>query len=80
MADPTYDVKVYMKQGGDQMVVASGGAIKIETGGSIVPDSGTKAAAIAALGTASGTFTAGERAKLNLLIAAVTNVGILATG
>ena len=36
MADPTYGPKVYMKQGGDEMVVASGGKITVESGGQIV--------------------------------------------
>lgn len=35
MADDTYQTKVYDKQGGDEMVVASGGSITIESGGSI---------------------------------------------
>jgi len=47
MADATYGTKVYMKQGGDSMIVASGGAVKIETGGAIVPNSGTQASTIA---------------------------------
>lgn len=35
MPDTTYQPKVYRKQGGDEMVVASGGAVTIESGGSI---------------------------------------------
>lgn len=35
MVDSTYSPKVYRKQGGDEMVVASGGKISIETGGDI---------------------------------------------
>lgn len=35
MADATYSPKVYRKQGGDEMVVASGGAITVESGGSL---------------------------------------------
>lgn len=31
----TYNTKVYTKQGGDEMVVASGGAITVESGGSL---------------------------------------------
>ena len=34
-ADPTYGPKVYNKQGGDELVVANGGAISIEDGGNI---------------------------------------------
>lgn len=36
MADATYSPKVYRKQGGDELVVASGGIITVESGGSIV--------------------------------------------
>lgn len=57
MADATYQPKVYMQQGGNVQVVASGGKIKVETGGQIVPDSGTQASAITNL-TDSTTGTA----------------------
>lgn len=36
MVDATYGPKVYHKVGGDELVVASGGKITVETGGSIV--------------------------------------------
>src|SRR5690348_14089245 len=35
MPDESYNTKVYMKQGGDEMVVASGGKITIEPGGEV---------------------------------------------
>lgn len=35
MADATYQPKVYNKLGGDELVVASGGAITVESGGAI---------------------------------------------
>lgn len=35
MTDSTYQSKVYDRQGGDEMVVASGGAITVESGGSL---------------------------------------------
>lgn len=35
MADASYNSKVYMKQGGDELVVASGGKITVEAGGSV---------------------------------------------
>lgn len=35
MADPTYGPKVYRKQGGDELVVASGGKITVESGGEL---------------------------------------------
>lgn len=74
----SYAPKIYRAQGGTQLVVASGGSIKVETGGKVVPNSGTQAAAIVAI-TTTGTFTTGICAKLNLLITACRNVGILAT-
>jgi len=39
-ADSTYTTKVYMKQGGDEQVVADGGAITVESGGAITFESG----------------------------------------
>jgi hypothetical protein len=47
MADSTYQPKVYRKQGGDVLVVASGGVLDIETGG-IVKANGTQGAALTA--------------------------------
>ena len=40
MADDTYGPLVYMKQGGDEMVVASSGLVTVESGGSIDIESG----------------------------------------
>jgi hypothetical protein len=40
MADETYTPKVYHKQGGDELVVASGGKITVESGGEIEIQSG----------------------------------------
>ena len=47
MADSTYSPKVYRKQGGDELVVASGGALNIETGG-VFKVNGTQGAALTA--------------------------------
>lgn len=47
MADTMYGPKVYHKQGGDEMVVASGGVLNIETGG-VVKANGTQGAALTA--------------------------------
>ena len=47
MADATYSPKVYRKQGGDELVVASGGALNIETGG-VLKVNGTQGAALTA--------------------------------
>lgn len=56
MPDATYQPKVYKQQPGDTLVVASGGAINVETGGKILAN-GTQASAITAL-TDSTTGTA----------------------
>ena len=40
MADGTYQPKVYREQGGDRMVVASGGSHDVESGGEIDIESG----------------------------------------
>ncbi len=51
MADTTYAPKIYMPggpAGGDQLVVASGGVINVETGG-VIQANGTQASAITAL-------------------------------
>ena len=45
MSDTTYNSKVYNKVGGDELVVASGGEINIESGGAITAD-GTQGAAL----------------------------------
>ena len=50
MPDTTYTTKVYLKQGGDELVVASGGKINIESGGKIVV-AGTQGAALPAQST-----------------------------
>ena len=52
MADASYQPKVYRKRGGDELVVASGGTITVESGGAIV--SGPVAA-----GTTSANLPAG---------------------
>jgi len=45
--DPTYGPKVYLKQGGDELVVASGGVLNIETGGQLLVN-GVQGAALTA--------------------------------
>lgn len=47
MADETYTTKVYRKQGGDELVVASGGKINVQPGGMIAAD-GTQAVGLTA--------------------------------
>lgn len=43
----TYTAKVYHKQGGDELVIASGGVLNIETGG-VIKANGTQGAALTA--------------------------------
>ncbi len=74
----SYNAKVYRSQGGLQFVVASGGSIKIETGGSILPNSGTKASHIANF-TSSANMSSAQITKLNSVLTALRNLGILAT-
>jgi len=78
MADATYTPLVYNAQGGSQLVVASGGSIKMETGSAIVPNSGTQASAVAAI-TATGTFSTTICAKIEAIRAACAGAGVLAT-
>ena len=47
MADDTYGPKIYHKQGGNELVVASGGTLNVETGG-IILTNGTQGAALTA--------------------------------
>ena len=77
MADATYTPLVYMQQGGNVQVVKSGGTIKIETGGLLVPNSGTQASALADLATAA--TNAQIATAFNTLLVAIEGVGILAT-
>lgn len=49
MADPTYQPKVYRKQGGDEFIVASGGKITVESGG-LIEDKGAVADASIVVG------------------------------
>ena len=68
MADATYQTGIYMKQGGDELVVASGGSIT---------NDGTQASHIADLAT--GATNAQIATAFNTLLAAIEGVGVLAT-
>ncbi|MGD9879019.1 MAG: hypothetical protein AB7E70_21020 [Hyphomicrobiaceae bacterium] len=54
MADATYQPKVYRKGGGDTLVVASGGSIEIESGGTLNID-GSAIKIKSGVGTLDGT-------------------------
>lgn len=88
----SYNAKVIQEQGGDRLIVKSGGEIKVLTGGKIVPNSGTQAAAIVSLtdstgGTAGNTVDdttasvkddiASLAAKINAILAAIRGAGII---
>lgn len=80
MADASYsNTKVYIKQGGDELVVASGGKVTIETGGTIGPEAGP-AGAIADI-TLTGTAATDApiaQAAINSILAAIRAAGIVA--
>lgn len=66
MADESYDPKVYMEQGGDRQVVASGGSLDVEPGGEIDIESG------GALKLA-GTAITSTAAEINILDGVTAN-------
>lgn len=70
MADPTYAPKVYKTDGGDTLVVASGGSLNLETGAKIKVDGSQPAALTAQLTTITIADAAGSP---DYAIAAVTN-------
>lgn len=74
-----YNVKVYNRQEDSALVVSSGGLIVVQTGGKIVPNSETQAANIPAVATTTIAWTTAEKGRVNSIITALTNVGVLAT-
>ncbi len=56
MPDTTYQPKVYRKQGGDELIVASGGSVDVESGGALKIAGTDKAATLtsAVVGVAAG--------------------------
>jgi hypothetical protein len=82
MADATYQPKVYRKQGGDELVVASGGQINVESGGKITA-AGTQAAHIANASAVSDPPTKAEVdaivTKLNAVLVVLEGAGLTAT-
>lgn len=80
MTDTLYQPKVYKRQGGDALVVKSGGTIVMQTGAQLVPNSETQASHIANATGGITTSAAGTgQAKINSILAALRGVGILAT-
>ena len=75
----SYQPKVYRKQGGDEFVVADGGAINVESGGKILAD-GTQAAFVADVAT-TGTYADDDDAivaAINDIKTALVGAGIMA--
>lgn len=73
-----YTTKVRRIDGGDALQVASGGEIKIESGGKIT-SAGTQAAAIADVPTDTSADAAANATAINSILAALRGVGIIAT-
>lgn len=73
MVDSTYQPKVYVKQGADEMVVASGGKITEESGGAILGRV-VLTADMADSGTASSTYVVCPFAGTLVGLAAVNHV------
>lgn len=70
------NTKVYKELGGDSLVVESGGSIQVKTGGKVLNNAGTQAAAIANITPATDGTAAGT--ALNLVLAALRGAGIIA--
>ncbi len=70
----SYQPKVYRDNGGDRQVVASGGAIKIETGGEIQPNSGTQASHITDASDLATSITA-----INAILVVLESLGMTAS-
>lgn len=69
MADTTYQPKVYRKQGGDELVVASGGKITVESGGEIEFQSGSildEKAGLASVSFTIGSETGGNTRNVSV--------------
>lgn len=81
----SYQGKVYRAQGGDRLVVASGGSIQVATGGKILPNSGTQPSHIADATAITGGESPTEAehnalvTKLNSVLAALRGAGIIAS-
>ncbi len=76
----SYQPKVYREQGGDTMVVASGGVVNVESGGAIKA-AGTQAAHIADV-SVSGTYATDDtpiETAINAIIAVLEGAGLTAT-
>jgi len=81
--DPTYVSKVYKKSGGDEMVVASGGVITLQSGASLVAESGSTldlpdiSVAVGDLGLAVGSIIIGTTGAKGVALDAKADGAIL---
>lgn len=92
MADATYQPKVYRKQGGDELVVASGGSITVESGGALDLENFTNGAPGAGISGGTGTvfktsvIRIGDIIRTSILIdltglsSSTTDLDIIGTG
>jgi len=92
MVDTTYITKVYDKHGGDELVVASGGTITIESGGTLDQTAATNGAPGAGISDGAGTVFkssvqhVGDIIRTSILIdltdlgASTTDLDIIGTG
>ena len=78
MPDSTYDPKIYRKQGGAELVIASGGKITQEAGGSVVRPVAIKTANYTVLASESGTIFIANAADLVFTLPA-TAAGLVFT-
>lgn len=75
----SYQPLVYREHGGDNLVIkgtGNGGQVKGTTSAAATP---AQAAAITAVSVATVAWTTGDKAKVNSLIVALENIGVLAT-
>ena len=91
MADATYSPKTYRSDGGDKIIVASGGTLQVESGGTLQLDSGATATladeilAAADMAVADGALVVGNAAGAGVGIVptgdvTITNAGVTAIG
>lgn len=79
MADQLYQPKVYKRQGGDVMVLASGGKLVVQGGGYITASGESVAATVTDAPTSTNADAAENATRINLILSALEGVGILAT-
>lgn len=79
MSDQLYSPKVYRRQGGDVMVVGSGGKIVVQAGGYITASGESAGAHVTDAPTSTAADAAENATRINLILARLEGVGINAT-